>query len=98
MTIGSGRGAALRAICVAAVLTGSPAAIACEGVGCVGQAVGQGMRETGHAVQKGARVTGNAVGHGLRATGHVVEGGVRATGHALSAAGHETKRLVTGSE
>ncbi len=91
------------AIGLAAVCANAPFALACEGLGCVGQAVGEGVHDTGVALDKGARVTGHAIERGARATGHVVKRGARATGHVVEHGAHavgegvqETGKALTG--
>jgi hypothetical protein len=76
----------------------SESAWACEGIGCVGDAIGQGVQTTGQAVGKGVEVTGHAVGAGVHATGHVVKRGAEATGHVVrrgaQATGHVANKGV----
>ena len=76
----------------AALLAGAPPALACEGLGCVGQTVGEGVHDTGVVLEKGVRVTGHAIERGADATGHVVEQGAHAVGEGVQ----ETGKALTG--
>jgi hypothetical protein len=69
---------------------------ACDGFGCVGDTLGQGVHDTGVAVERGARFTGQVVERGAYGVGTAVRGGVRATGHAVGTVTHDTGKVVTG--
>ena len=80
------------AIGLAAAFASLDRAHACDGFGCVGDTIGQGVHDTGVAVERGARFTGHAV----ERAGTAVRGGVRATGHAAGTVAHDTGKVVTG--
>jgi hypothetical protein len=86
----------IAAVGLVAVIAGAERASACDGIGCVGQAIGQGARETGAAIGEGVQKSGHAVERGAVGVGHVVDKGVDATGRALGDAGHSVDRAVTG--
>ena len=92
----SGRAALFGALSLAFVTIGAERASACYGLDCIGEAFGQGMRDTGVALDRGVRATGHAVGQGAAGLGHAADQTGRATGHALRAAGRGAHRLATG--
>ncbi len=82
---------------LAFVADAGPAA-ACEGVGCVGKAIGQGVGGAGAAIGEGASAAARGVEKGAHGVGVGVEKGVNATGKALGDAGRGVDRAVTGSQ
>jgi hypothetical protein len=84
------------AIGLAAAFVSLDRAHACDGFGCVGDTIGQGVHDTGVAVERGARFTGQVVERGAYGVGTAVRGGVRATGHAVGTVTHDTGKVVTG--
>ncbi len=72
-------------------------ALACDGLGCVGQAIDTGVRDTGVAIQKGAQATGHVMERGAHDLGTGVKNGVQGAGHAVDDVGQATSRAVTGN-
>ena len=83
------------AVGLAAMIAGADRAAACDGVGCVGQAIGEGVHETGVGIGR-RRATGHVVEKGAVGVGGAVQKGVNTTGRALGDAGHSVDRAVTG--
>ena len=86
----------IAAVALSAALANADRALACDGVGCVGQAIGEGAHEVGAAIGEGAQMTGHAVERGAAGAGGVVVKGVDATGRALGDAGRSVDKAVTG--
>ena len=84
--------ALIGAIGLAAVFAALDRARVCEGAGCVGDAIGQGI-----ALKVGGeRLTGYVAGRGAHGVGAAVESGVRATGRAVGEVADNTSKAATG--
>jgi hypothetical protein len=84
------------AIGLSAVFAALDRARVCEGPGCVGDAIGQGVHDTAVAL-KGSddRFTGYATGRGAHGVGVAVESGVQATARAVGEVADNTSKVAT---
>ncbi len=87
----------IAAVGLGGTMVGMDRARACDGLGCVGQAIGHGVRDTGVAIQRGAQATGHVVERGAYDLGTGVQEGVQGAGHAVDDVGQATSRAVNGN-
>ena len=84
------------AIGLSAVFAALDRARVCEGPGCVGDAIGQGVHDTALAFKGGDdRLTGYATVRGARGAGVAVESGVHVTGRAVGEVADNTSKAAT---
>jgi hypothetical protein len=85
------------AVGLGGAMVGVDRARACDGLGCVGQAIDHGVRDTGAAIQRGAQATGHVMERGAYDLGTGVQEGVQGAGHAVDDVGQATSRAVNGN-